>query len=638
MNYEDFKYVEVAIGSINKRGRVMKISEAIAEIKKDSTKPAFVSVHRFDKSFHDYLTERETVRGYTGPSYAPFVPFDFDDAELELSHTRAQQFLGEMINGFNAPADQINVFFSGRKGYHIYLPAQFFGNWAPSDTLYKKLRTLALRLGEAHNIDPAIYDQKRLLRHPMTKHDATDLYKRRIPTKEFLAATVKDVQEMAVTAGDNDIVPFNRCQEVPELGAIWLDCQKTPAKAASQVPVEHQTLKGSFPTDLKEGDGRDNHVYWKARQFRNWGVPAYETYNVLQMWDNTMETPLTTTNGPNILWDKIKSAYGNDADLDADQGVQVFNGRESLHQYQAYLDNPGAKIQTGYEEIDQRHRHIRSGEVVILLGKTGSGKTAFALNMLRNMAMANHKVLFFSLEMTLARVVERQCAIEAGVSANEIEANFTGNRDLMNLPWWDNSYLCAQPNMSMAQIEEAIQRQSDYTGAVEVACIDYMGLIRATSAGNSSVSSYQAVSEIAASLKAVSKRCNCAIIVLSQISRNHGDEGDSHFGLSSGRDSGVIEEGADLVLGIHRPELHGKDRVMRVQILKSRKGSIHPPATSFIYGWHGPSFRVQPGQINEMDLSSDRESFIREPAPPVTAKEAEKIQTIQETFDAEIIA
>ena len=144
MNYEDFKYVEVAIGSINKRGRVMKISEAIAEIKKDSTKPAFVSVHRFDKSFHDYLTDRETVRGYTGPSCAPFVPFDFDDAELELSHTRAQQFLGEMINGFNAPADQINVFFSGRKGYHIYLPAQFFGNWAPSDTLYKKLRPRAL--------------------------------------------------------------------------------------------------------------------------------------------------------------------------------------------------------------------------------------------------------------------------------------------------------------------------------------------------------------------------------------------------------------------------------------------------------------------------------------------------------------
>jgi len=623
---ENFKsayiYVEVALGSIQNRGHVMKLQEGIAAIKQAGDSPSFMTIHRFDESFRDYVTERKTVKGFTGASYTPWLPFDFDDAELEHSHSRAQQFIGELINGYGAPRDQILVYFSGRKGYHVYLPSAFFGDWSPSDTLHKRLRTLALRLGDDYNIDPAIYDQRRLLRHPMTRHDATNLYKRRIPTADFLAASVEEVTDMAILPGDNaGIVPSHECDEVPSLAAIWLDTHDKRA-APKVLSPDRQTLAGSFPLDLKEGDGRDNQVYWKARQLREWGVPAYEANNILQLWDAQMETPLTKTDGGNILWDKVRSAYGADADLDAEEGVQVYNGREALNEYQSYLDNPGAQVPCGYDEIDEMHRHIRSGEVVVILGKTGSGKTAFALNMLRHMAKGDFKTLFFSLEMTLPRVIERQCAIESGVSAAKIEADFSTihRHDLTSLPWWDNYHICAQPAMSMAQIEETIQRTSDYSGKVDVVCIDYLGLIK-VSGNNSSVSNYQAVSEVAASLKAVSKRCDCAIIILAQISRSHGEAGDVLINLSSGRDSGVIEEGADLVLGIHRPELSAQDRVMGVQVLKSRKGKINAAGQFIAYAWNGPSFYVQPG---ELDIPwSEKDSLVvprNEPPPPAPTK------------------
>ena len=646
MQHEEFKYVDVAIGGPERRGNVMDYAEAVALIKKGEANtdppkpPCYISLHRFDESFKAHVDKTKSVSGYSGPSYTPWLVFDFDDPELALAHTRAQQFIGEIINGYEAPKDEIVVYFSGRKGYHAYLPAQFFGDWRPSETLHKKIRALAERLGGEYNIDTSIYDKTRLLRHPMTTHPDTGLYKRWVPTADFMSATVEEVQEMAVTPGNLEgVIPPHKCSLVPRLEAVWLDIRnEVKSSTSASAPVDRQSLEGSFPVDLKEGDGRDNQVYWKAKQLRDWGVPAYEALNILRLWDSAMEAPLTQTNGPNILWEKIRSAYGADAEFDPDEGIQVYSGREALNEYQDYLDNPGAQIATGYEEIDRMHRYIRSGEVVILLGKTGSGKTAFALNLLRNMAMGSHRTLFFSLEMTLPRVIERQCAIEAGVSADDIEGNFQDHvRKLGELPWWDNYHITAQSNMSMPQIEQCIQRTSDYSGKVDVVCIDYLGLIKSQS-NNNAVSSYQAVSEIAASLKAVSKRCECAIIVLAQISRAHGEEGDVPISISSARDSGVIEEGADLVLGVHRPELGQKDRTMAVQILKSRKGSIHAAGQQLTYAWNGPSFTVQPGAIDVLSMPPDAASFIRQQEPsPARDERVAEVQETLKILDAEVV-
>ena len=643
MNDKEFNYVDFAIGGPQKRNNPALWADACDAIKAQPQVAAYATIHRFDQSFRDYLSERKTVKGFRGPSYTPWLIFDFDDPKITESHRRTQQFVREITDGFGAPKDQVVIYFSGRKGYHVYLPAMFFGDWTPSETLHKKLKTLALRLANSHSPDPSIYDQSRLIRHPGSLHPESNLYKTWIPTGRYLESTAEEiVAEAAIPPSDNwfeGMVPPHECGEVEPLAAIWLDIRNETPRATGEaraLPADHQTLKGSFPIDLQEGEGRDNQVYFKARQLRNWGVPAYEANNILQLWDGAMEVPLTTTNGPSVLWDKVKSAYGADADFDAEEGIQVYTGREALNEYQGYLDNPSAQIATGYDELDTMHRHIRVGEVVMLLGKTGSGKTAFALNALSNMAKAGHKTLFFSLEMTLPRVVERQCAIEAGATADEIESNFDGYRELCSEPWWDNYNICAQSSMSLAKIEETIQRTSDYSGKVEVACIDYLGLIRG-SAASTSVGSYQAVSEIAVGLKSLSKRCECAIIVLGQIGRAHGEEGDVPISMTSGRDSGAIEEGADLVLGVHRPERGTLDRLMSIQVLKSRKGMIHSAGSCLNYAWHGPSFTVQKGHIDPIAMDPHAPTLIRPKAmaDPIITPETNHIVDM---FDGEVIA
>jgi len=225
------------------------------------------------------------------------------------------------------------------------------------------------------------------------------------------------------------------------------------------------------------------------------------------------------------------------------------------------------------------------------------------------MALNNHRCIFFSLEMTLHRVVERQIAIELNKTADEVEKDFASLRkQVHHIPWWSNYHICSQSAMSMKQIEDTVQRTSAMHGDVDVVCIDYLGLIRSAN-NSSSVSSYSAVSEIASALKNVAKRCGIAIIVLAQVGRQHGQDGDVPLTLTAGRDSGVIEEGADLVLGVHRPELGAGDRTMGVQVLKSRKGTIHASSDHALYPWHGPSFRVQNVALDRSNLGDKKSLF-----------------------------
>jgi KaiC/GvpD/RAD55 family RecA-like ATPase len=586
-------------------------SVAIATCQKDGL-PAYRSVHVFGADFKHHVETHGSVKGWSGESYAPYLCFDIDD-DLDVATRTAQQFVGELVEGFKTPPEHIIVWFSGKKGYHLQLPAGLFGGWTASKTLHKKLKILATRVANGYDIDTAIYDQKRLLRCGGTKHDVSGRYKTHIPTDEFLSMPSEAVRDLGLSPPDlTKILPPTSAPPVPALESVWLDVQtrsQHETKKQSARNIDYQSFEGSFPLDLSEGDGRDNRMYFKARQLREWGVPAWESYNILKLWDSQCKIPLTQTNGESILMDKIRSAYGTDAALDADEGIQVHSGLEALNEYQNYLDDPGASIATGFDELDRMHRNIRTGEVAIILGKTGSGKTAWALNALRNMAEKGHRVLFFSLEMTLARVVERQIAIELGMTADEVEADY-GNlrKKAHSIPWMEQYHICSQSAMTMPQIEETIQKVSEVHGKVDCVCIDYLGLIRSTNQ-SSSVSSYQAVSEIASQLKNVAKRCNIAVMVLSQVSRGHGEQGNVQFSMNAGRDSGVIEEGADLVIGIHRPELGSLDRTMAIQVLKSRKGRIHTAGNQLLYPWHGPSFRVQSRELNSFNLPDD-ETFI----------------------------
>lgn len=211
-------------------------------------------------------------------------------------------------------------------------------------------------------------------------------------------------------------------------------------------------------------------------------------------------------------------------------------------------------IRTGIDNLDQLGGLLKS-DLVILAGRTSQGKTSFALSISKNMAR-ERTVGIISLEMTSLQLTSRLVASDRGISAKALITKRLSDHDkfelnnlsrLKELP----IFLDDNPKTNLTYIISKI-RSMTLQYNVEVVIVDYLQLITNFQKGQSKE---QEVGNIARTLKNLAKELNICIVALSQLSRTK--ESAQEPKLSELRDSGQIEEAADTVLLIYRPEVYG---------------------------------------------------------------------------------
>ena len=257
----------------------------------------------------------------------------------------------------------------------------------------------------------------------------------------------------------------------------------------------------------------------------------------------------------------------------------IYDAARMIESYKEYLSNlKNNKFMTGIGPIDKLIRGVAGGEVLTIIARAGSFKTALLQNMLFNYArQASMGAAFFSIEMPVASLTERFFQILDGEIGTEIERMFLGGCSPGIFDASINQFKQDLRNVFVVPTKVSIDDVAEYVRLIEethgvrvgVIGIDYLGLIDA--AGDSE---YYQISAVAKGLKMLAKALNLPVVVLSQVSRKGGD-GEVEIGLDMGRGSGQIEEGADFVLGVwqlEKPEVigHGYDLICR--ILKNRKG------------------------------------------------------------------
>lgn len=251
-------------------------------------------------------------------------------------------------------------------------------------------------------------------------------------------------------------------------------------------------------------------------------------------------------------------------------------------------------IPTGYAKLDDMTAGWQKSDLVIIAARPAMGKTAFALSLARNIAVDyNRPVGFFSLEMSNVQLVNRLIANVCEIDSKKI---LNGQLDDMEWKQFDNNisrlsdapiYLDDTPGMSIFELRTKARRMVREHG-VEILMIDYLQLMNAN--GAKFGSRQEEVSTISRSLKGLAKELDIPVIALSQLNRdvekrdNNPDSGvDSHIPqMSDLRESGAIEQDADMIIFIHRPEYyriyqdsHGNDTRGKAQIViaKHRKGA-----------------------------------------------------------------
>ncbi|QOG25544.1 replicative DNA helicase [Streptococcus sp. KS 6] len=305
------------------------------------------------------------------------------------------------------------------------------------------------------------------------------------------------------------------------------------------------------------------------------------------------------------LSDSIENAYDEDMDVDeiiakAEQSliaVSQSSNKSSFRPIHDVLLENHVKIEersnntsqitgieSGFYDFDKLTTGLHEDQLIILAARPAMGKTAFALNIAQNVATKSNKaVAVFSLEMGAESLVERMLSAEGTIINHHIR---TGN---LTVDEWQRLiyaqgqlaeapiYIDDTAGIKIGDIRARVRRLSQETDSLGLIVIDYLQLIQ----GSRSVNRQQEVSEISRQLKIIAKELKVPVIALSQLSRSVEQRQDKRPILSDIRESGSIEQDADIVAFLYRDDYYQQPKegqpesnVTELILAKNRHGSL----------------------------------------------------------------
>ncbi len=247
-------------------------------------------------------------------------------------------------------------------------------------------------------------------------------------------------------------------------------------------------------------------------------------------------------------------------------------------------------LSTGFTELNKRTGGFHGGELILIAGRPGMGKSSFAVNIAEHVSIYDKKtVAIFNLEMPKEQIVNRIICSQAMVNSGKMRTGDISGEDWEKIGSVVDKvatapiYIDDTASITVSEIRAKCRRLKQ-TKNLELIVIDYLQLMQSSGRADNR---QQEISEISRSLKILAKELNIPVIALSQLSRASESRSDKRPMLSDLRESGAIEQDADMVMFLYRDDYYNKDtdekNLAECIIAKNRSGEIG----SFKLGWKG---------------------------------------------------
>lgn len=247
-------------------------------------------------------------------------------------------------------------------------------------------------------------------------------------------------------------------------------------------------------------------------------------------------------------------------------------------------------IATGFTELDKMTAGFQRNDLIIVAARPSVGKTAFALNIAQNVATKTEEsVAIFSLEMGASQLVQRMLCAEGNIDAQRMRTGALNDEDWQKLTMAMGSlskagiYIDDTPGVKVNDIRAKCRRLKQENG-LGMIMIDYLQLIQGN--GRSGENRQQEVSEISRTLKAIARELEVPVIALSQLSRGVEQRQDKRPMMSDIRESGSIEQDADIVAFLYRDDYYDKEsenqNIIEIIIAKQRNGPVGTVELAFV--------------------------------------------------------
>lgn len=264
--------------------------------------------------------------------------------------------------------------------------------------------------------------------------------------------------------------------------------------------------------------------------------------------------------------------------------LETYDRIEMLHNSSTELTG----IPSGFRDLDKMTSGFQASDLIIVAARPSVGKTAFALNVAQNVAArAGETVAIFSLEMSASQLVQRMLCAEGNIDANRMRTGSFQEEDWEKLTMAiatlskANIFIDDTPGITVGQIRSKCRRLKAEHG-LGIILIDYLQLIQ----GSGRENRQQEISAISRTLKGIARELNCTVIALSQLSRAVEQRQDKHPMLSDLRESGSIEQDADIVAFLYRDDYYDQEsenkNVIEIIIAKQRNGPVGKVELAFL--------------------------------------------------------
>lgn len=265
-------------------------------------------------------------------------------------------------------------------------------------------------------------------------------------------------------------------------------------------------------------------------------------------------------------------------------GTSLLNGSFERIKIASQKPDGITGIPSGMRELDRITGGWQGSDLIIIAARPAMGKTDMALNLALNAAKLGYKTGMFSLEMSKEQLMDRALAVDCNIDRGRIKSGKLDEDDWdrlskPNSTTFKNFYIADEPNLSTYGLRSKCRKMKKKDG-INMIVIDYLQLMSSEVKGSTN----DKVSDISRTLKLIAKELNIPVIALSQLSRSVETRGgDKRPMLSDLRDSGAIEQDADLVIFPYRPIYYGIEQrndgtetkqLMELDIAKHRSGSV----------------------------------------------------------------
>ncbi|WP_217588453.1 replicative DNA helicase [Lentibacillus saliphilus] len=292
--------------------------------------------------------------------------------------------------------------------------------------------------------------------------------------------------------------------------------------------------------------------------------------------------------------------------------IEVYDNIEQLHHSNADITG----VPTGFRDLDRITSGFQRNDLIIIAARPSVGKTAFALNIAQNVAInTDENVAIFSLEMGADQLVSRMLCAEGNIDAQRLRTGSLEAEDWGKLTMAMGSlsnagiFIDDSPGIRVSEIRSKCRRLKQEHG-LGMIVIDYLQLIQGSP--SSRENRQQEVSEISRSLKGLARELEVPLIALSQLSRGVESRQDKRPMMSDLRESGSIEQDADIVGFLYRDDYYDqeseKQNIIEIIISKQRNGPVGTVELAFVKEYN--KFVDLDHRYNESDIPS---------APPVHA-------------------